>query len=178
MALGNLPVPGPPTIWIFLGQGPTAIAVGAGGGCLNIFTLIYPFSPLSPSLWETAQYRLKYCLIHCLVVEKKSLPNGEPERKTVFFMGIFFLQNTLFLLFCHLYDTKNTSTDMLISEGCIGLIMICIATIFTSLLIGLWERQRSQNSAHRRRPTYNFGWLALLGGMYIVSVVHCIFIIY
>ena len=33
-----------------------------GGGCLDIFTLIYPFSPLSPSLWETARYRLKYCL--------------------------------------------------------------------------------------------------------------------
>ena len=44
------------------GQGPTALAVGAGGGCLDIFTLIYPFSPLSPSLWETARYRLKYCL--------------------------------------------------------------------------------------------------------------------
>ena len=45
-----------------VGQGPTALAVGAGGGCLDIFILIYPFSPLSPSLWETAQYRLKYCL--------------------------------------------------------------------------------------------------------------------
>ena len=39
-----------------------ALAVGAGGGCLDIFTLIYPFFPLSPSLWETARYRLKYCL--------------------------------------------------------------------------------------------------------------------
>ena len=45
-----------------VGQGPTALAVGAGGGCLDIFTLNYPFSPLSPSLWETARYRLKYCL--------------------------------------------------------------------------------------------------------------------
>ena len=62
MVLGKLPVPGRPTIWITVGQGPTALAVGAGGGCLDIFTLIYPFSPLSPSLWETARYRLKYCL--------------------------------------------------------------------------------------------------------------------
>ena len=38
------------------------LAVGAGGDCLDIFTLIYPFSPLSPSLWEKARYRLKYCL--------------------------------------------------------------------------------------------------------------------
>ena len=62
MVLGKLPVPGRPTVWITVGQGPTALAVGAGGGCLDIFTLIYPFSPLSPSLWETARYRLKYCL--------------------------------------------------------------------------------------------------------------------
>ena len=54
--LGKLPVPGRPTIWITVGQGPTALAVGAGGGCLDIFILIYPFSPLSPSLWETARY--------------------------------------------------------------------------------------------------------------------------
>ena len=45
-----------------VGQGPTALAIGAGGGCLEFFTLIYPFSPLSPSLSETARYRLKYCL--------------------------------------------------------------------------------------------------------------------
>ena len=31
------------------------------GGCLDIFTLLYQLSPLSP-LWETALYRLKYCL--------------------------------------------------------------------------------------------------------------------
>ena len=62
MVLGKLPVPGRPTIWNTVGQGPTALAVSAGGGCLDIFTLIYPFFPLSPSLWETARYRLKYCL--------------------------------------------------------------------------------------------------------------------
>ena len=62
MVLGKLPVPGRPTIWITVGQGPTALAVGAGGSCLDIFTLVYPFSLLSPSLWETARYRLKYCL--------------------------------------------------------------------------------------------------------------------
>ena len=60
--LGKLPVPGRPTIWITVGQGPTALAVGAGGVCLDIFTLIYPFSSFSPFLWEEAQYRLKYCL--------------------------------------------------------------------------------------------------------------------
>ena len=62
MVLGKLPVPGRPTILITVGQGPTALATGAGGDCLDIFTLIYPFSPLSPTLWETARYRLKSCL--------------------------------------------------------------------------------------------------------------------
>ena len=32
MALGNLPVPGRPTIWMIVGQGSTVLAVGAGGG--------------------------------------------------------------------------------------------------------------------------------------------------
>ena len=36
MALGYLSVPGRPTIWMIVGQGPTALAVGAGGGCLDI----------------------------------------------------------------------------------------------------------------------------------------------
>ena len=36
VVLGKLPVPGRPTIWIIVGQGPTALAVGAGGGCLDI----------------------------------------------------------------------------------------------------------------------------------------------
>ena len=62
MVLGKRPVPGRSTIWITVGQGPTVLAVGAGGGCLDIFTLIYPFSPLSSFLWETARYSLKYCL--------------------------------------------------------------------------------------------------------------------
>ena len=48
MVLGRLPVPGRPTIWILVGQGPTALAVGAGGGCLDIFSLLYHFSFLLP----------------------------------------------------------------------------------------------------------------------------------
>ena len=48
-------------VWMIVGQGPIALAVGAGGGCLDIFSLIYLFFS-SPSLWETARYRLKYCL--------------------------------------------------------------------------------------------------------------------
>ena len=50
--LGKLPVPGRPTISITVGQGPIALAVGAGGGGLDIFTLIYPFSSFSLSLGD------------------------------------------------------------------------------------------------------------------------------
>ena len=54
----NFQVRGVLLVWIRVGQGPTALAVGEGGRCLDIFTLIYPFSFLSPSLWETTRYRL------------------------------------------------------------------------------------------------------------------------
>ena len=37
MVLGKLPVLGRPTILITVGQGPTALAIGARGGCLDIF---------------------------------------------------------------------------------------------------------------------------------------------
>ena len=48
MVLGKLPAPGRPTIWMIVGQGPIVLAVGAGGGCLDIFfshlSLLYSFS--------------------------------------------------------------------------------------------------------------------------------------
>ena len=52
MVLGKLPVPGRPTIWIIVGQGPIALAVGADGGCLDIFTLLYSFPSFSLSLGD------------------------------------------------------------------------------------------------------------------------------
>ena len=45
-------MPGRPSILITVGQGPIALAVGAGGSGLDIFTLIYPFSSFSLSLGE------------------------------------------------------------------------------------------------------------------------------
>ena len=69
-------------IWITVGQGPTVLAVGAGGGCLDIFTLIYSFFPLSPSLWETARYRLKYCL-------KGPLNPKQPTNQSFLFLPLF-----------------------------------------------------------------------------------------
>ena len=78
MVLGKLPVPGRPTLCMVVGQVPIALAVGASGGCFDIFILLYPFSPLSPSLWETARYRLKYCL-------KGPLNPKQPTNQRVIF---------------------------------------------------------------------------------------------
>ena len=44
MVLGKLPVPGRPTLWITVGQGLTALVVGAGGGCLALFYSHLSFS--------------------------------------------------------------------------------------------------------------------------------------
>ena len=49
MMLGKLPVPGRPTVWITVEQGPTALAVGAGGGVWTFFLtsiLSFYFLPL------------------------------------------------------------------------------------------------------------------------------------
>ena len=79
MVLDKLPVPGRPTNWIIVGQGPTAFAVGAGGVALDIFPLIYHSSFLSPSFWKTARYRLKYCLKGPLSPKQ---PTNQPTQPT------------------------------------------------------------------------------------------------
>ena len=56
MALGRLPVLGRPTILMIVGQGPTALTVGAGG-------VVWTFLPSAIlSLLCLPLYRLKYCL--------------------------------------------------------------------------------------------------------------------
>ena len=54
MVLGKLPVLGRPIIWITVGQRPTALAVGGDGVVWTFLLSFFPFSPLSPSLRETA----------------------------------------------------------------------------------------------------------------------------
>ena len=57
---------------MIVGQGPAALAVGAGGGCLEVS---FPhLSLLSTSLWETVQYRLKYCLKGLLNPKQPTTP--------------------------------------------------------------------------------------------------------
>ena len=49
-------------IYIIEGQGPTVLAVGAGGVVWILFSHLSFLFSVSLSLWETARYRLKCCL--------------------------------------------------------------------------------------------------------------------
>ena len=76
-------------VWMIVGQGPIALAVGAVGGCLDIFSLIYLFSFLFPSVWETARYRLKYCLKGPLNPKQPTnIQMGVPAHRIYFYWPI------------------------------------------------------------------------------------------
>ena len=62
MILGKLPVPGRPTHLDDSRTRAYCVCSRCGWGRLDIFTLLYFFTSFSPSLWDTAQYRLKYYL--------------------------------------------------------------------------------------------------------------------
>ena len=81
MVMEKLPLPGHSTIWIIVGQGLFALAVGAGGGCLHIFNSPISFSLFSPSLWETARHRLKCCLKGPLNPKQQEPPPKEREKE-------------------------------------------------------------------------------------------------
>ena len=94
-------------IWIRVRQGPTALAVGAAGGCLDIFSLVCRISFLSPSLWETARYRLKYCL---------KAQNNQPilscyGNRSV--TSVFFVAATSTLTLLH--SSSSSSSDFLLT---------------------------------------------------------------
>ena len=69
--LGKFLVPGLPTIRMIERQGPTALVVSAGAGCLDIFTILYFFS----------RDGLKYCL-------KGRLNSKQPTNKPI--MAVLF----------------------------------------------------------------------------------------
>ena len=75
MVLGKLPVQGRPTVWVIVGQGPIALAEGAGGVVWTFF-LSSIRSSLSP--WEMSRYRLKCCLKGPLNPKQPTnQPNGQ-----------------------------------------------------------------------------------------------------
>ena len=62
MVLGKLPEPGCPTNLDYSRARAFCACSRCGWGVVWTFCLIYHLSFLFPSLWETARYRLKYCL--------------------------------------------------------------------------------------------------------------------
>ena len=90
MVMGKLPVQGRPTIWITVGQGPTALAGGAGG-VVWTFLLSFILSLLFLPLWETARFRLKYCLkgpLNQKKTKKKKTTLSLPSQKILLNQGI------------------------------------------------------------------------------------------
>ena len=102
-------------IWIIIGQGPIVLAVGVGGGCLNIF-LIYHFSFLSPFLWETTRYRLKYCL-------KGPLSPKQPTNQYI--CRVLDFSNHSILFYSILFNEKS----------CSSLSRLCRAYFFAGCLL-------------------------------------------
>ena len=63
MVLGKLPVPGRPTNLDYCRARAYSACSGCGWGLfVCFFSLVYHFPFLSPFLWKTARFRLKYCL--------------------------------------------------------------------------------------------------------------------
>ena len=73
--LGKLSVPGHPTILDYSRARAYCACTRCRWGVFGHFSLVYHFSPLSPSLWETARYRLKYCLKGLLSLKQ---PTNQP----------------------------------------------------------------------------------------------------
>ena len=85
MVLGKLRVPGRPTYLEWSRARSYYACSRCGWGLLDIFFLVYYFSFLSPSLSETARYRLKYCLKGPLSPKTNQvLPRFTNDRQTLF----------------------------------------------------------------------------------------------
>ena len=95
MVSGKFPVPGRPTILDNSRAKACCACSRCGWELFDIFTLICHFPLLSPSLWETARYRLKYCLKGPLSTTNQ--PTNQPTS-AVFFYDLFTLLSWASLL--------------------------------------------------------------------------------
>ena len=88
-------------IWILAGQGPLRLQVGMGRGCFwTFFSSV--ISLLSPSLWETTRYRLKYCL--------KGLFNPNNQPTNIFLTGVNIYVCCVTSIVCAYFtETENCS---------------------------------------------------------------------
>ena len=80
MVLGELPVLGRPASLDYSGARAFCACSGCGWGLFGHFFLSSVISLLSPSLWETARYRLKYCLKGPL----NPKPTNQPTKKAIY----------------------------------------------------------------------------------------------
>ena len=108
---------------IRVGQGPTALAVGTDGGCLDIFTLDYPFCPLSPSLWEMARYRLKYCLKGTF---KPKQPTNQPTETRKFILRFQIIKISLDFEYRELSLKLQECRDSIANVVSVGLPEFCM----------------------------------------------------
>ena len=104
MVLGKLPVPGRPTIWIIVRQGPIALAVGADGAVWTFF-LSSIFSLLSLSLSGRRPDRLKYCL-KVPLNPKSTNQILHLQKVLVGVVWTFLLSSVLSLLFLPLFGRR------------------------------------------------------------------------
>ena len=82
MVLGKLPVPGRPTNLDYSRARAFCAFSRCGWGLFGHFFSRLSFPFLSPSLWETARYRLKHCL-------KGPLSPKQPTNQSTKNIGIF-----------------------------------------------------------------------------------------
>ena len=92
-----------------------------GWGVFGIFTLVYPFSCASPSLWGTARYKLKYCLKGPLNPKQPTNQLLNYSRKT---FRIWYAENNM-LLYCGI-DTQDLWLLFILERDTHGLRLNCI----------------------------------------------------
>ena len=94
--LGHLSVPGRPTNFDNSRTRTYCACSRCGWGWFGHFSLVYHFSLLSPPLWETVRYRLKYCLKGPLNPKQ---PTNQPAEKQ--------LSNGVMKVFFSISKTKS-----------------------------------------------------------------------
>ena len=133
MVLGKLPVPGRPTSSDCSRARAHCASSMCGWGCLDIFILLCRFSPLSPSLWETARYRLKYCLKGPLNPKQPTNQPTVAEIQAVIILHLNF--NLTWLLLdkteqkCHKIlglRTNSVDPDQTAPQGAVWLNLHCL----------------------------------------------------
>ena len=99
VVLGKLPVPRRPTNLDCSRARACCTCSRNGWGCLDIF-LSSIISSLSPSLWETARYRLKHCLKGPLKPKQSTnqLSQSSAKRPTKRNLMTFFICSVVFLV--------------------------------------------------------------------------------